>query len=76
MKDHALRARLDQAEARALSWVAQHLHYFNPLKYTEILKLDLAIKASAELALLCDYALGKRAGSEADYERLASFLWS
>jgi hypothetical protein len=76
MKDHALRARLDQVEARALSWLAQHLGYFNPLKYTEMLKLDLAIKASAELALLCDYALGQRAGREADYEQLASFLWS
>jgi hypothetical protein len=77
MSSPDLRVSLNRLEKRALAWVAQHLPYFNPLRYTEMLKLDLAIKASAELALLCDYACTNPSEDTIrDYEQLASYLWS
>jgi hypothetical protein len=68
--------RLRDLERRALSWVVEQRRYFNPLCYTEILKVDLALKASAELALVCDHAYSDRTqGSLREYQQLASYLW-
>jgi hypothetical protein len=72
-----LQTKLGQLEKRALAWVLEHLTYFNPLRYSEMLKLDLGIKASAELALVCDYACTNPSPDTVyDYKRLASYLWS
>ncbi len=77
MSSPDLRAGLNRMEKRALAWVTEHLPYFNPLRYTEMLKLDLAIKASAELALLCDCACTSASEDTAHgYQRLAAYLWS
>src|SRR5438067_1879881 len=68
--------QMPEAERRALSWVVDRIHYFNPLQYGDMLKLDLAVKASAELALLCDYAHSNDTHfGRALYKDIASYLW-
>lgn len=77
MKQNELGDRIPDLEQRALSWIIERLPYFSPLAYTEILKIDLALKASAELALVCDHACSDRAqGPPGRYRDLASYLWS
>lgn len=76
MKENNLHNRTQDMEHRALSWITERLHYFNPLGYTEILKLDLALKASAELALVCECGLSQHGEkSHKKYIDISSFIW-
>jgi hypothetical protein len=68
--------RLRDLERGALSWIIERRQYFNPLCFTEILKVDLALKASAELALVCEHAYSNRKQkAPQEYQQLASYLW-
>lgn len=68
--------RLHNVERRGLSWVLKQQQYFNPLDYSEILKVDLALKASAELALVCEHAYSDLEQEPLpEYQQLASYLW-
>lgn len=72
-----LSRRIKEMQTPALDWIDRHLEYFNPLRYSQILKVDLAVKASAELALVCEYALSDHARSDAQhYRHIASYIWS
>jgi hypothetical protein len=66
-----------EAEGRALAWVALHRHYFNPLTHTNVQRLKLAIKAAAELSLVCSLACTSRRPDvpREAYGELASYLW-
>jgi hypothetical protein len=76
MKENSLHYQIRDMEHRALLWIAERLHYFDPLSYTEILKLDLALKASAELALVCECGLSQHAeNSRKEYKYICSFIW-
>ena len=73
-----LGVRLHNAESRALNWVRQHLHYFNPLLHANARRFNFALKAVAELAILCDVAIShsRDAATTEAYRNLASYLWS
>jgi hypothetical protein len=66
-----------EAEAKALDWLALHRHYFNPLTHTNVQRLKLAIKAAAELSLVCSLAHTSTRSDvpRGDYSELASYIW-
>lgn len=75
--DVSLRSAILEAEKKALDWVALHRDYFNPLTHTNVQRLKLAIKAAAELSLVCSLAC---TSSRSDvprgaYSELASYIW-
>src|SRR5262249_45882199 len=68
---------VEVAERSALAWVTDRLEYFNPLHYTEVRKVNFALKASAELALLCDLACSNpRSPVANEYRDIAHYLFS
>lgn len=77
MSKGEFRDQLCHLEQRSLAWVVERQRYFNPLLYTENLKIDLALKASAELALVCADARADRASElPPQYQQLASYVWT
>jgi len=63
-------------ESRALSWIADRKQLFNPLSHANIQRIKLAIKASAELAMVCALAEDNNSRSRpAGYRLLMLFLW-
>jgi hypothetical protein len=66
------------AESSALKWICEHQHYFNPLVYSNGRRFNLALKAMAELAILCDLAIAhnRDTATAKIYRELASYLWS
>jgi hypothetical protein len=73
-----LGVRVHNAESRALNWVREHLHYFNPLLHANARRFNFALKAVAELSILCDVAIShsRDAATTEAYRNLASYLWS
>jgi len=65
------------AAAKALGWVQGHREDFNPLAHASVPRLKFAIKAAAELALLCSIACTRRRGCgiHQAYRDLAAELW-
>jgi hypothetical protein len=63
-------------ESKALSWIMDRKQLFNPLSHVDIQRIKQAIKASAELALVCALADDNNSRSHpSGYRELALFLW-
>jgi hypothetical protein len=63
-------------ESRALSWIKERKQLFNPLYHTNIRQIKMAIKASAELAMVCALARDNNHRSNPfGYRELMLFLW-
>ena len=72
-----LREIVRYVEDKALSWIIDRRQSFNPLSHVNIQQIKLAIKASAELALVCALAEDNNALSHLSrYRQLADFLWN
>src|SRR3954452_8434165 len=73
----ALRSAGLEAEEKALAWVVRHRDDFNPLIHTNVQRLKLAVKAAAELSLVCSLACTSRRSDvpRQVYSELAAYIW-
>src|ERR1700687_5499197 len=72
-----LREIVRYVEDKALSWIIDRRQSFNPLSHLNIQQIKLAIKASAELALVCALAEDNNALSHLSrYRQPGDFVWN